>query len=109
MISEDKKKFQILKIYNREKGIVFYLIWIIIFPLKSIHIKWGAQNNNNYFLKFQLFSLRIALKIQFSLKFKLFHFLLNLVNFLPLQYSGWKGAKLDQEQIFTNFTSMLYF
>lgn len=98
-----------LNIFTREKGIVFYLIWVIIFPLKSTHIRWGAQRNNNYFLKFRLFGLRIALKTQFSLKFKLFHILFNLVNFLPLQYSGWKGAKLDQEQIFTNFISVLYF
>lgn len=43
------KQLQMLKIYTREKEIIFYLIWVIIFPLKSIHIKWGSQRSNNYF------------------------------------------------------------
>lgn len=52
MISRRIKQFQMLKTYKREKGVIFYLIRVIIFPLKSIHIKWGAQRNNNYFQKF---------------------------------------------------------
>lgn len=101
-----------LKMYNQEKASSSFFLKLNLsynFPIKIYPYQVGGTKNNNYFSNFWLFSLRIALKTQFSLKFKLFHFLFNLVNFLFLQYSGWKGAKLDQEQIFTNFTSVLYF
>lgn len=50
MISVSIKQSQMLKIYNQEKGIIFFLNLCHNFPLKSIHIKWrGGQRNNNYF------------------------------------------------------------
>lgn len=80
-------------------------------PLTPLHFKHIGEWHKVVTIVLKSFDCSVKDRSEntFGLKFKLFHFLFNLVNFLPLQYSGWKGAKSGQEQISSSFTWGLYF